>query len=125
MILVTACSGVERMKKVSSPSSPSISSDSSAPEMVTLRPAPKTPSSVITNSSPNSEPSATTVSKPAPPSMSTGALMLYSIWSSPAPAAIWARICAVVWPSASLTKARTTKVSLPASPSIRSTAWLE
>ena len=52
---------------------------------LTLRPAPKTPSSVITKSSLNSVPITITVSKPSPPSMLTGALTAYWIRSAPPP----------------------------------------
>ena len=51
----------------------------------TLRPAPKTPFEVRTKSSLNSVPITTTVSKPSPPSMFTGALTAYWIKSAPAP----------------------------------------
>ena len=79
-------------------------------------PAPKMPSSVTMKTSLRSVPMATTVSKPRPPLMLTGALMLYSnLSSSPPPLAMM---------SFSAMKARITKVSLPDSPSMRSTALL-
>ena len=107
---------VLRMKKESLPSRPSTSMASSTPSMRMLSPAPKMPSSVMTKASSISVPSATTVSKPEPPLMLTGALTLYSKRSSASPPL--ARI------SFSATKARITKVSLPASPSRRITALL-
>ena len=80
-------------------------------------------SEVMTKSSPNSVPTATTVSNPAPPSIPTGALTLYSMWSSPAPPAM-----SVCWLAVSLepasAKARMTKSSLPSSPKSLRTAWL-
>src|SRR3989304_1171244 len=49
------------------------------------RPAPNTPWSVITKSSPNSVPTTTRVSRPSPPSMRTGALTVCEMKSAPWP----------------------------------------
>src|SRR3989442_1430533 len=84
-IVVTNPCRVPWMKKSSSPSRPSTST-ASTPVNRTLSPAPNTPSSVMTKLSFSSVPSTTTLSKPGPPSTSTGALMLYWIVSSPSPA---------------------------------------
>ena len=83
-ISVVKSAPVLRTKKRSLPSAPSTSSDSMLTKL-TLRPAPKTPSSVMTKSSPNSVPITMTVSKPSPPSMLTGALTAYWMRSAPAP----------------------------------------
>jgi hypothetical protein len=116
MTLTTVPARVDCTKKLSSPSRPSTSSRSSLAERPTFRPAPNTPSRVITKASAPSVPSTTTVSKPAPPSILTGALMLYCTTSSPPPPRI-----SVVWveeePLPDLSrKARITNSSLPASP---------
>ncbi len=82
---------------------------------LTLRPAPKTPLGVMTKSSPNSVPITTTVSKPSPPSMLTGAFTAYLMRSAPAPPL---RSVSARWSSCEPARAKawTMKLSFPASP---------
>ena len=88
-----------------------------------VRPPPVTPSLVMTNVSACSVPRATTVSTPPPPSMLTGALMLYSKWSLPAPP-LSSVLPVVAAPLPASRKARTTNRSLPFSPKSLSAALL-
>ena len=119
--VVTSFGLVLSTKKWSSPSRPSTSSRST-PTNSTFSPAPCTPSLVMTKLSFSSVPMTTTVSTPAPPSIFTGALMLYCTVSSPSPplTSVWSP----AMPPPASTKARTMKVSLPSSPNSLSTALL-
>ncbi len=119
---VITLGSVLRTQKLSFPPRPSTSTFSTFVYW-TLRPAPMTPSFVITKLSLASVPMTTTVSKPGPPSMPTGALMLYSMWSSPLPPLTSVSEVATEL-VLTMMNARTTKVSLPSSPKSFSDALL-
>ena len=81
------------------------------------------PSLVITNVSLASVPMINNVLKPEPPSIATGALMLYSIWLLPLPVVM--SVCEVAdWPVEMMRNARTMNVLLPPSPNSFSVALL-
>ena len=85
------------------------------PVYVMYRPAPKMPLSVTTKSSPNSVPRTTSVSRPSPPSIRTGASTVYEMKSAPAPPLMFTNGAFGSF-GFTLTKARTVNVSLSSWP---------
>ena len=90
---------------------------------MTNRPAPYTPLSFTTKSSPNSVPITVSVSKPSPPSMRTGAFTVKEMKSAPCPPLMLVNGAFGSFGS-TLTKARTVKVSSSSSPNRNSSALL-